>query len=409
MESGDWRAQLPLDLRKRMTNDIMGFMMNELPLSEHGELWKMAQRAEDNIFTVATTLLEHIQNIRMIMLGAQSILQKSMAPPIRIPNAGDWLQEMYNKLKDLIDECGDWMDQLPTDSREKNRNKMYVPLFNTLFKNQKVCLCWLTWLSLNCLADTLKRHLPFSEHEGLKKTAVRIEDEVYTASTSQLEYLEKIRSSMQTLEIALQNPASNSTAESANPSYPGSRGMLQRRPFAMHVPSNTILHRRQTMLQGMHRKVGKQGQQYYVTKQQMIKGIEDLSLLDSMPDTTMESDDWKAQLHADIRESISNQLMAFLKRKLPFSGHEQLGKLPESVEEKMYNAAGSLVSWSEYLLNIRWSMLGMLIIIQNPSAAPFWFKTGSQSLRDWQEEMYHKLNALNDLGATDYGNIRSEY
>lgn len=42
--------------------------------------------------------LEYIQNIRMIMLGAQSILQKSMAPPIRIPNAGDWLQEMYNKV-----------------------------------------------------------------------------------------------------------------------------------------------------------------------------------------------------------------------------------------------------------------------------------------------------------------------
>ena len=39
--------------------------------------------------------------------------------------------------------------------------------------------------------ETLKRHLPFSGHEGLqelKKIAVRFEEKIYTAATSQVRY-----------------------------------------------------------------------------------------------------------------------------------------------------------------------------------------------------------------------------
>lgn len=42
-----------------------------------------------------------------------------------------------------------------------------------------------------CRMDTLKRHLPFSGQEGLQeleKIAVRFEEKIYTAATSQVVY-----------------------------------------------------------------------------------------------------------------------------------------------------------------------------------------------------------------------------
>ncbi|KAK6916018.1 Mediator complex subunit 15, KIX domain [Dillenia turbinata] len=56
---------------------------------------------------------------------------------------------------------GDWRSQLQSDSRQR-----------VVYK----------------IMDTLKRHLPFSGAEGLhelKKIAVRFEEKIYTAATSQ--------------------------------------------------------------------------------------------------------------------------------------------------------------------------------------------------------------------------------
>ncbi|KAK6945578.1 Mediator complex subunit 15, KIX domain [Dillenia turbinata] len=56
---------------------------------------------------------------------------------------------------------GDWRAQLQPDSRQRIVDK---------------------------IMDTLKRHLPFSVNEGLhelKKIAVRFEEKIYTAATSQ--------------------------------------------------------------------------------------------------------------------------------------------------------------------------------------------------------------------------------
>ncbi|KAJ9537225.1 hypothetical protein OSB04_029958 [Centaurea solstitialis] len=99
-------------------------------------------------------------------------------------------------------ESGDWRSQLQADSRQRIVNK---------------------------IMDTLKRHLPFSGHEGLqelKKIAVRFEEKIYTAATSQSDYLRKISLKMLTMETRSQNPMpdaiqSNSAANSVNPSDPG--------------------------------------------------------------------------------------------------------------------------------------------------------------------------------------------
>ncbi|KAI3692446.1 hypothetical protein L6452_32262 [Arctium lappa] len=143
-------------------------------------------------------------------------------------------------------ESGDWRSQLQADSRQRIVNK---------------------------IMDTLKRHLPFSGHEGLqelKKIAVRFEEKIYTAATSQSDYLRKISLKMLTMETRSQNPMpdamqSNSAANSVNPSDPGSQVMQQvnnqGQPLPIAVPSNHPQPGQQLLSQGIHNNISSTGMQ----------------------------------------------------------------------------------------------------------------------------------------------------
>lgn len=93
---------------------------------------------------------------------------------------------------------GDWRNQLQADSRQKIVNK---------------------------IMETLKRHLPVSGQEGLeelKKIAIRFEEKIYSAATSQSDYLRKISLKMLTMESKSQNTIpnampSNTAGVSRNP------------------------------------------------------------------------------------------------------------------------------------------------------------------------------------------------
>ncbi|KAL3629921.1 hypothetical protein CASFOL_026233 [Castilleja foliolosa] len=108
-------------------------------------------------------------------------------------------------------EGGDWRTQLQTDSRQRIVNK---------------------------IMETLKRHLPFSGQEGLqelKKIAVRFEEKIYTAATSQQDYLRKISLKMLTMETKSQNPIANSlqpnaASNSRNPQDPASLNVQSQIP-----------------------------------------------------------------------------------------------------------------------------------------------------------------------------------
>ncbi|KAB2616794.1 mediator of RNA polymerase II transcription subunit 15a-like [Pyrus ussuriensis x Pyrus communis] len=82
-------------------------------------------------------------------------------------------------------DAGDWRSQLQADSRQRIVNK---------------------------IMDTLKRHLPFSGQDGLQelsKIAVRFEEKIYTAATSQSDYLREISLKMLTMETKSQNLMGN--------------------------------------------------------------------------------------------------------------------------------------------------------------------------------------------------------
>ncbi|PRQ35054.1 putative coactivator CBP, KIX domain-containing protein [Rosa chinensis] len=94
-------------------------------------------------------------------------------------------------------DAGDWRNRLQADLRQRIVNKTM---------------------------DTLKRRLPFSGQEGLhelKKIAVRFEEKIYTAATSQSDYLQKISLKMLTMETKSQTKMANSLQSNSA----GSSGM----------------------------------------------------------------------------------------------------------------------------------------------------------------------------------------
>ncbi|XP_039052498.1 mediator of RNA polymerase II transcription subunit 15a-like isoform X2 [Hibiscus syriacus] len=97
-------------------------------------------------------------------------------------------------------EGDDWRTTLQSDSRQRIVNK---------------------------IMDTLKRHLPFSGQEGLnelRKIAVRFEEKIFTAASSQSDYLRRISLKMLTMETKSQNTMPN-TGSNSKPPDPGSQGM----------------------------------------------------------------------------------------------------------------------------------------------------------------------------------------
>ncbi|KAL9682753.1 hypothetical protein QQ045_014561 [Rhodiola kirilowii] len=92
-------------------------------------------------------------------------------------------------------DAGDWRSLLQPDSRHQNVNK---------------------------IMETLKKQLPFSGQDGLldlKKIAVRKEEIIYSAATSQSDYLRKISLKMLTMETKSQNTiaGTNPASSSRNP------------------------------------------------------------------------------------------------------------------------------------------------------------------------------------------------
>ncbi|AES67537.2 receptor Serine/Threonine kinase [Medicago truncatula] len=98
-------------------------------------------------------------------------------------------------------DTSDWRGQLQPESRQRIVNK---------------------------IMDTLKRHLPVSGQEGLhelRKIAQKFEDKIYTAATSQSDYLRKISLKMLTMETKSQgtianNIPPNQVGPSNQPPYP---------------------------------------------------------------------------------------------------------------------------------------------------------------------------------------------
>ncbi|RHN76561.1 putative coactivator CBP, KIX domain-containing protein [Medicago truncatula] len=125
MDTSDWRGQLQPESRQRIVNKIMDTLKRHLPVSgQEGlhELWKIAQRFEEKIYTAATSQSDYLRKISLKMLTMETKSQGTIAnniPPNQVgpsnqppypdsldsvaqtgqPNGGDWQEEIYQNIK----------------------------------------------------------------------------------------------------------------------------------------------------------------------------------------------------------------------------------------------------------------------------------------------------------------------
>ncbi|KAL8154414.1 hypothetical protein V2J09_012174, partial [Rumex salicifolius] len=135
-------------------------------------------------------------------------------------DSNNWRQPSQTEQPPAEAAGGDWRSQLQNDSRHRIVNK---------------------------IMDTLKRHLPSSGQEGvqeLRKIAMRFEEKIYHAATSQSDYLRRISLKMLTMESKSNPPGampnaipSNSAGMSRNPQDPVSmQPQVQNQGQSLSIP-----------------------------------------------------------------------------------------------------------------------------------------------------------------------------
>ncbi|XP_023531822.1 mediator of RNA polymerase II transcription subunit 15a-like isoform X3 [Cucurbita pepo subsp. pepo] len=189
-------------------------------------------------------------------------------------------------------DAGDWRSQLQPDSRHQIVDR---------------------------IMETLKRLLPVSGPEGLsemRKIAVRFEEKIYTAATSESEYRRKITVKMLTME-----PNSETTTALPPKSAPTINCRIRSTRFTSPPPNSGFR-----------------------------------SALNNEPaqggEPRVDAGDWRSQLQPDSRHQIVDRIMETLKRILPVSGPEGLSemrKIAVRFEEKIYTAATSESTEGKYM------------------------------------------------------------
>ncbi|CAB4281869.1 unnamed protein product [Prunus armeniaca] len=246
-------------------------------------------------------------------------------------------------------DAGDWRSQLQPDSRQRIVNK---------------------------ITDTLKRrHLPFSGQEGLQeivKIAVRFEEKIYIAATSQSDYLRKISLKMLAMETKSQHRMANSSQSS---SAAGSFGVRPQVPYqgqllSMQLSANQSLAHQQLLSQNIPNNIPPaSGLPQTPIPNLMDTHNERLLQGGELP---MVAGNWRSQLLPDSRRRIVDKILNTLKRHLLVSGQEgidELRRIAERFEERTYESSSSQ---SDYLRRISLKMLTFEAKYQwtAPTAAP---------------------------------------
>ncbi|XP_044968604.1 uncharacterized protein LOC123428455 [Hordeum vulgare subsp. vulgare] len=210
---GDWRAELQPEARGRVVNKIMETLKKHLPVSVPeglNELQIIAVRFEEKMYTAATNQSDYLRKISIKMLSMETKTQQTpgnaqvipnqnnpgQAPVscLRMPDGTPWRPTQGSDPAAVtavvaaaaatvgVDPNapaptrGDWRAQLQPEARSRVVNKIMV---------------------------SLQKHLPVSGPEGpneLEKIAVRFEEKIYNAATSQSDYLRKISLKMLSME-----------------------------------------------------------------------------------------------------------------------------------------------------------------------------------------------------------------
>uniref|UniRef100_A0A8R7PLD8 Mediator complex subunit 15 KIX domain-containing protein n=1 Tax=Triticum urartu TaxID=4572 RepID=A0A8R7PLD8_TRIUA len=243
---GDWRAQLLPEARSRVVNKIMECLKKHLPVSVPeglNELQIIAVRFEDKIYAAATSQSDYLRKISLKMLSMETKTQPGNAQVI--PNQMNLGQGIiYSKLSvahfiifawilffvassaEIV--CFNALNQPPPSPASCLRMPDGTPWRPTQGPDPAAVAAavaaagvhpnasaptggdWRPQLQpearsriVNKIMESLKKHLPVSRPEGLnelEKIAVRFEEKIYNAATSQSDYLRKVSLKMLSME-----------------------------------------------------------------------------------------------------------------------------------------------------------------------------------------------------------------
>ncbi|KAG9451894.1 hypothetical protein H6P81_004798 [Aristolochia fimbriata] len=188
MDAHDWRNQLFPDVRPRITNRILETMQKCTPISDPDDLVllkKSAEIFEEKMFTAATSQKDYLQSISMKMLEVEKRFGRLLLPNSLSANATRVNQNHINH---------DWRNQTSSASRQRLTDK---------------------------IVETLRKCVPVYGPAGLvalKNFAVRLEETMYTAATSQTDYLRRLSVIMLKLENTSW-PCSPGTSSSTSRAY----------------------------------------------------------------------------------------------------------------------------------------------------------------------------------------------
>ncbi|KAL9463036.1 hypothetical protein AB3S75_000948 [Citrus x aurantiifolia] len=245
-------------------------------------------------------------------------------------------------------DTGDWRAQLQPDSRQRIVNK---------------------------IMDTLKRHLPFSGQDGLnelKKIAGRFEEKIYTAASSQSDYLRKISLKMLSMESKSQNAIPNSQSNvSGLQQQPqqlllGTQSGNSSRQTNQH-PAHMLQQPKVPLQQQMHQSAPNlllnQGQQQQSQPQQ----LQMMSQIQSQP----------TQLQQQLGlQQQPNPLQRDMQQRLWASGQASASLLqPPNVMDQQKQLYQPQRALPETLSN----------------------QTGQANGVDWQEEVYQKIKTMKEM------------
>ncbi|XVF74804.1 hypothetical protein PTKIN_Ptkin13bG0140500 [Pterospermum kingtungense] len=391
MEKGDWRTQLPRDSRQRIMNKILDTLKKHLPISgDEGlnELRKIALRFEEKIFTAASSQADYLRRISLKMIQMECKSQNpaqssgkysSVHDPASIDAAeqtglaiGDnWQEEVYQKEAD----CEEGSDYHKAAYQEETNIMNMKPMHNSSEKPAMETGDWRTQLTsasreriVNKILDILKRHLPWSGEEGLnelRKIAVRFEEKMFTAASTQMDYLRRIASKMILMERKSQKPSQNSGKYSSLHD-PGSQ--------SQNIPNDMAST-------GVESSTGLSSDSTQIPVPNVVG--ENPSKLTNISDS-LQIPTWQPEPTNIFQESFSKQ-------------QQQQQALLKLKQQQQMPQASSLLLQPQHLLNQKNQLyLSQQTANMSLTSADAAELTGHAVGDDWQEEVYQKIQAMKE-------------
>nr|POE92456.1 mediator of rna polymerase ii transcription subunit 15a [Quercus suber] len=245
---------------------------------------------------------------------------------------------------------------------------------------------------VNKILETLKRYFTVSGQEGLhvlRKIAIRFEEKIYTAATSQSDYLRKISLKMLTMETKSQNPLASldSTAQTGHANGADWQEEVYQKIETMkdlYLPEISEMYQKITAKLQLHDSLPQQSKSDQLEKLKVFKTMLERIITFLQVSKNNISPGYKEKLG-----SYEKQIVNFIIAKFPKKPALQQGQLRAPHMQTMQQPR-QLAQIQSYENQMNPQLQSMNL--QDSTA-----QRGHANGADWQEEVYQKIETMKDL------------